>query len=334
VLVLSACGGRAATTLDPVPAAVACGGAIGPDAIVLRSDLASGRLHAQGEQLFLVETGGRVLRIDRCTGDAVELTTGLSSVSSSAVTGEHVWVLGANADQARRLVRVPTSGASVDAVAVERSATQLVTDGTTLYFLARPDSSNVEVLSLADPSTEPLPFASIQSSASYGLRLLDASAAGLYFSQDCDCAPSLQWLPHGATGLSLLEGAGPVGVWGNYAVELDVDRLYVGVNTWSGGSGIQRLPLEGGEPEQVVSAGSGWSTELEANMKALCWVQGRPDAPRAVRCNTLSDTTQPPRQMDQVDSSLPISLVVSTDALYWLRPANAGANYELVAAAL
>jgi hypothetical protein len=164
------------------------------------------------------------------------------------------------------------------------------------------------------------------------LRLLDASAAGLYFSQDCDCAPVLRLLAPQAEALEALEGLG-VGVWGSYAVEISGDTLFVAMNEWNGGGSIERLPLGGGASEPVLPEKAAWASELAARADALCWLNGRADAERSIRCGSLTTSTVDIREIDRIDSREPVSLGLWPDALYWLRPAG-DELYELAATAL
>jgi hypothetical protein len=329
---LAACGGRARSNgtaaIDEESDAgppISCTSVLGPEPTVLRSDVGDGWLFLEGERLVSVETKGRIRSIDRCSGDAKELVT-LPRVTAATVAGGFAWI--ASADDMIVLRRVSLRDGSAEIVGGSPSG-YLVSDESHVYFAEQrlPDPLQIVRLTAntaATRSTRPLPN-------EWGLRLLRAGPAGLYVTQDCDCAPRLRRLPHDSSELLSVEGTNANSIVTSFSsVLVHRDELYVSLNPgW-----VRRLPLEGGEPETVLADSRAW--ELAADGDDICWLEGSYDGPGWVRCSSLADPERVVRDLDHVQSGRFPRLVLAADALYWLRPASSDVTqpFELVAAAL
>jgi hypothetical protein len=324
------CGGR---SMDPAAEVgngepLVCEGAIDARGMVLRSDVGSGRLFTSGERLILVESRGRILSIDRCGGDEVELARDLGTVTASVLLEPHVWFLAGGS-----LSRLALTGEPVETVVTDAPSSNLVTDGARVYFFDGHGTSSAEVWSAGGDPVEASPLGSLAAPAGHQLRLLAGGPAGLYFTYDCDCAPWLSRVLPGETEPSTLEGAGAVGVWGSYSVAVGSDRLYVAANPRSGGAALRRLPFAGGEAEELLDTGS-QRTALTANHRDVCWLGGNYQGPTALSCLALFDSRRLTREIDSIDSALTMSLALADDAVYWLRPrGDQDSVYEIFAAA-
>ena len=328
---LVGCAGR---SMDPAAEIgngepLACEGAIDAHGIVLRSEVGRGSLFTSGERLILVESQGRILSIDRCGEDEIELARDLGTVTASVLLEPHVWFRAGGS-----LSRVGLAGGPVEPVVTDAPSSNLVTDGARVYFFDGHGTSSAEVWSAGGVPVEASPLATLAAPAGHQLRLLAGGPAGLYFTYDCDCAPWLSRVVPGETEPSTLEGAGAVGVWGSYSVGVGPDRLYVATNLTSGGAALRRVPFAGGEAEELLGTGS-QRTALTANHRHVCWLGGNYQGPTALSCLALFDPRRPSREIDRMDSALTTSIALADDAVYWLRPQGDEASaYEIFAAAL
>jgi hypothetical protein len=327
------CGGRSSALEGHEGARepAACEGAIDGRGALLRSDVARGRLFTAGDRLILVESGGRVLSIDRCSGEGFELAPDIGNVTASVLVGDHVWFLAGHDTLA--LSRLLTAGGPVELVLADAPASNLVTDGVRVYFFDGHGTSSADVWLAADSDPPATPIATIAAPAGTQLRLLAAGPAGLYFTYDCDCAPSLSRYALGEPEPSSLEGAGAAGIWGSYAVGVGPDRLYVALNSSGGGVAVKRLPFEGGVAEELLGTGTRRST-LRANGQFVCWLDGPLNGPTSLNCLSLLDERRPHRKLGSVPSIETMSLALADDAVYWLRPREGDESYEIFAAAL
>jgi hypothetical protein len=323
------CGGRSAESVEV--GALACDGTLDERGRVLHTDLAYGRVFTAGDRLIVVEAGGRVLSVDRCSGDGVELVAGLGKVVASVVVGEHVWFLAGG--ETLSLARLPVTGGTVETVLTNVGSSNLVTDGTRVYFFSGHGTSMSDVRSV-DEDLQESSIASVTVQAGSALRLLAAGPAGLYFTFECDCTPSLLRLAPGESEPTTLEGAGSASLWGTYAVGVGPDRLYVAVNPVNGTNTLKRLPFAGGSAEELLPSGSARST-ITATERHVSWVEGSLHEPR--RLHTLSLTgARSLRELDSTPSTLSSSTSIAADAVYWLRQRDESedAPFEIFAAAL
>jgi hypothetical protein len=323
------CGGRSAESVEV--GALACDGTLDGRGRVLYTDLAYGRLFTAGESLIVVESSGRVLSIDRCSGDGVELAAGLGTVAASVLVGEHVWFLAGS--ETLSLGRLPVTGGTVETILTDVASSNLVTDGTRVYFFSGHGTSMSDV-GRVDENLQESSIASVTVQLGAALRLLAAGPAGLYFTYECDCTPSLLRLGLGEPEPTTLAGAGSASLWGTYEVGVGPDRVYVGVNTFRGTNSLKRLPFAGGSAEELLSSGSARSA-ITASERHVCWVEGSLHEPR--RLHTLSLTgARSLRELDSTPSTLRSSTSLAEDAVYWLRQRDESedAPFEIFAAAL
>ncbi len=333
----AACGGLARSHTDTSPnpppeeepdagPPVSCAGILGAEPKVLRADIAEGRLFLGRDRLILVEDEGRVLRIERCTGDVTELTSGLGRVSGAAVAGAHVWVASGAPSVALR--RVALDDGQSELVPGSPYG-YLVADDSHVFFLERPNGDATVAVSVSTSTATTSSRRTLEQE--YSLRTSAAGPAGVYLTQDCDCAPRLRRLPPGESALVALEGTGPSGVSTYYSSVLaHGGSLYVSLNPgW-----LRRMPPEGGDFEALLSSSS--AQNLSAAGDAMCWSEGSPYGPSSVRCASLAAPSFEGREVDRVEVGGMRAVVVASDAVYWLRGTSSDFTLplELVAAGL
>jgi hypothetical protein len=336
-LSVAACGGRAgshtgATENPPVEeepdagAPVSCAGILGAEPTVVRADIATGRLFLDEDQLILVEDEGRVLRIERCTGDVTELASGLGRVSAAVRAGAYVWIASGTPSIALRRVALDDGQSEVIGASPYGS---LVADESDVFFLERPNGDAMVAVTMSASTAKTRERRTLE--REYSLRTLAAGPAGVYFTQDCDCAPTLRRLPPDGSALVALEGTGPSGVSSYYTSVLPHGgSLYVSLSP----SWLRRLPPEGGEFETLLATSGVQS--LSAAGDALCWSQGSPYGASSVHCASLAAPSFEARELDRVETGGMRTVVVASDAVYWLRGTSSDFTQplELVAAAL
>lgn len=274
-----------------------CGGAVGPSPTVLARGLVDGRLLAAGDRLALVERdGGRVLSIDRCTG-ATEVLAELGSNGGAAVLDDVVFVKA----------------------------------GTTLW---RVPLGRLHALLEVDPATGAQRVIGhiSQGDPNGRVSLIGVGPAGLYVDEvsDCGtrCVPPLQLAPFDggeARPVPDTEGARSVAVVGEslfVAALLDADA------NPDAPFDILRMPGAGGETE-VLLAGTEEHTAgvrtIVASSSHACWLSYE----RAPRC-TEAGAAPTVRIVGSDGDAEGASMVLTEDALYWLRAGDDG--MELVAA--
>jgi hypothetical protein len=317
---MAACGGRARSHSDATPLTppeeepdagppVSCAGMLDATPTVLRSDLMEGFLLLGQDRLILVESEGRVVSIERCTGDVTELANGLGRVSSAVIAGAYVWVASGAPNVVLRRIGLASGQGEV---VLGSPYGSLVADDSHVSFLERPDGGAMVAVSVSASSAMTLSRRPL--GQEYVLRARAAGPAGLYFSQDCDCAGVLRRLPPDSSALVAIEGAGPSSVSDYYSSVLAHDgSLYVALNPkW-----LRRLPPEGGEFETLLPSARAQS--LSAAGDALCWSEGTPYGASSVHCASLATPTFDAREVDRVETGGMRTVVTASDAVYWLR---------------
>jgi hypothetical protein len=331
-LLLSACGAN--VDLPTAGAVTACDGALGGTPSVLATGLGAGKLRVAGDSLVYVESElGRVLRIDRCSG-ATELLAQLDSVQSSAVRGDRVYVVGTS-NGAPGLYRVPVAGGALELV-TDIPFGPILAHDSGIYTLkkAGPDTEDVNILSLDEASGE-LSILHVIKLFAPGSSVfpIGVTDAGLYVveSYDCGCNPTLSRATFDGTSYTKVPGTegafSLAAVGGSLFVAADIDSVGFGSVLLD----VVRLPLEGGEPEILFAADEAHTYDVRviaANERAVCWA-GYQAAPR---CLGLASGSQIRVLGGEGERKGSEPLVMTDDAVYWLRIEPGGAGFELMGA--
>jgi hypothetical protein len=253
---LLACGGRGLDDVRPDPSAIRCNGKLGAEAVVVQEGMGKGLLLSDGDDVFIVEEAGRILRLGRCGDASQEIASGILA-RQAALAGDFVYFASSESDKTNRSVlrRVRKSGGRIEQVLTGITMTGLVARESTLYFMNWRSTTEPDYVlqSLEVDAIEPAALATLRTGGYKTFYLRGVSDAGLYVREDydCGCIPGLQRLPFGSTELLAMPGSGgamsATAVWDGelYFARL---RLLSGVEERD----IVKVPIAGGEAQIVV----------------------------------------------------------------------------------
>ncbi len=335
VMGLSLCVAACDGTVEVKPSSeTTCDGALGMEPRVLAEGLGEGQLFAAGDHLLHVATEtGRVLRIDGCSG-RTELLAELGAAQRAAFHEGSVYVV-VSSQGSPQLWRVPVAGGAPEVVAELASSASIVAHRSGVFLMMKAaDSEDRQLFSLDEASGKLSLVGEVDVWApGTSVSLIGVSDAGLYVREnyDCGCNPELSLVPFDGTdirGVPNTAGALSLAVVGSSLfVATDLDAMGFGEVLLD----IVRLPLEGGTPDILLGKDMDHTSDVRriaANEKAVCWASYAA-APRCLRLAAGSAA----RALEGEDDHAGVTpLVMTHDAVYWLRAAAGGSSFDLVGA--
>ncbi len=322
--------------------ATACGGALTTTPRVLATGLAAGRLHLAGDHIILAEhDSGRILAVDRCSGETTVLAELGDELSQIAVVGEEV-VAAIAAPESHRLVRFHLEGGEPEVVVDIPDLRSIVAHAGRLSALigvrddgagGEPDELGVFTVDLdAGTVTE---ISRFENSYGGSCGLAAASNAGVYVAFYPHGGPtSLSLAPIGGGALLALADSANVD---GAAVSGETLLLRASPEPYTSGDerALLRMALDGSNVEVLLGEHPDFmndSSRLVANQETVCWSSyGEVDqqAKHLVRCMRVTAGAEVRTVNPQGEHELG-DLLMAPDALYWMR--GDGSDHELVAA--
>jgi hypothetical protein len=342
----AACGGEAIDQQEALPA---CDGRLSGKPTTLATGLPSGTLQPDEDHVILFGDDGRILRIDRCTGQTVELATAVEPRLASGVTKNYAWLLSEKADGSRELFRAHKRLGGLDRVVVSAPPSwSFFADEQAIYYTktsADGVAYQTDVFRLREEEPEASLLTTLSHEAGVLERLRGVSSAGLYFSRyhDCGCTPAIRLLAFGDDEPRVVSGAESSAGWGGWSLSIAESALYVMKNADTATGEIRRLALTGGQPDVLVPAlpeasalaASGTRREsLRSSSGGVCWVDRSltpSGSPSSLRCLSFRGSEPREREVHRFEGTLPAAL--TSEAIYWLS-SSVDEAFELVGAAL